>query len=144
MSLYFQSLLKSHKYTIYIFHKSRQLQYGSNVWIYVPIIQTKLKLYVIFSMESSREPYGPNNLNWIQTIWNILYGFYRAPIRAQTIQTKLKLIVKLYWNLPRRNLCNVIWALQLEELVLRLSGLSPLICCLLQTHKLSCKISLSK
>ena len=37
----FPSLLKFHKYTIYIFQKSRQLQYGSNVWIYASIIQTK-------------------------------------------------------------------------------------------------------
>ena len=40
--LYFPSPPKFQKYTIYIFLKSRHSQYGSNVWIYAPIIQTRL------------------------------------------------------------------------------------------------------
>ena len=40
--LYFPSPPKFQKYTIYIFQKSRRSQYGSNVWIYAPIIQTRL------------------------------------------------------------------------------------------------------
>ena len=40
--LYFPSPPKFQKYTIYIFLKSRHSQYGSNVWIYAPIIQTGL------------------------------------------------------------------------------------------------------
>ena len=40
--LYFPSPPKFQKYTIYIFRKSRHSQYGSNVWIYAPIIQTRL------------------------------------------------------------------------------------------------------
>ena len=40
--LYFASPPKFQKYTIYIFQKSRRSQYGSNVWIYAPIIQTRL------------------------------------------------------------------------------------------------------
>ena len=40
--LYFPSPPKFQKYSIYIFLKSRHSQYGSNVWIYAPIIQTRL------------------------------------------------------------------------------------------------------
>ena len=40
--LYLPSPPKFQKYTIYIFLKSRHSQYGSNVWIYAPIIQTRL------------------------------------------------------------------------------------------------------